>query len=389
MNTSFLNKWHTAIKKCRHSVFVYAFTELNVGDDLFIRKLVSSYPDIRFVLMVQKPYREMFARYRNVTVYEEEGFLLRACKMLRIDDRIRWRISHECDYAVFIGGSIFQEYPGWENQHQWYRELFDHDRLYFLGCSWGVCRTKRFEEEMRGVFSEVRDICFRDRRSYNTFSELPNVRYAPDILFGFDWSPYAQLREKKQVLISTVNCRSENIGLDAHEARYHQFLGSLTEDFVARGYRVVFCAFWEGDGDLAAARMIQAALPPRVQAQTSVVSYCGTNMEQILELIAESEYMVATRFHAMILGLGAGKKVLPLIYHIKLRNALEDLSFRSPYYDIRHLPADTTGVIEQIGRGITAPERDALARSSAAHFDAFNRRENPIGSPPFPEISPK
>jgi colanic acid/amylovoran biosynthesis protein len=347
-----------------------------VGDDLFIHKLVSSYPDIRFVLMVSRPYREMFARYRNVTVYEEEGFLLRAGKKLRIDDRIRWRISHECDYAVLIGGSIFQEYPEWENQHQWYRELFNNDRLYFLGCSWGVCRTKRYEEEMRGVFSGVRDICFRDRRSYSTFSELPNVRYAPDILFGFDWSPYAQIREKKQVLISTVNCRSENIGLDAHEARYHQFLGSLTEDFVARGYRVVFCAFWEGDGDLAAARMIQAALPPRVQAQTSVVSYCGTNMEQILELIAESEYMVATRFHAMVLGLGAGKKVLPLIYHIKLRNVLEDLSFRSPYYDIRQLPADTTGVIEQIGRGITDLERDALARSSAAHFDAFNQREN-------------
>ena len=381
MNTSFLNKWHTAIKKCRHSVFVYAFTGINVGDDLFIHKLVSSYPDIRFVLMASKPYREMFARYRNVTVYEEEGFLLRAGKKLRIDDRIRWRISHECDYAVLIGGSIFQEYPGWENQHQWYRELFNNDRLYFLGCSWGVCRTKRYEEEMRGVFSGVRDICFRDRRSYNTFSELPNVRYAPDILFGFDWSPYAQIREKKQVLISTVNCRSENIGLDAHEARYHQFLGSLTEDFVARGYRVVFCAFWEGDGDLAAARMIQAALPPRVQAQTSVVSYCGTNMEQILALIAESEYMVATRFHAMVLGLGAGKKVLPLIYHIKLRNVLEDLSFRSPYYDIRQLPADATGVIEQIGRGITDLERDALARSSAAHFDAFNRREKPMGAP--------
>jgi colanic acid/amylovoran biosynthesis protein len=104
-------------------------------------------------------------------------------------------------------------------------------------------------------------------------------------------------------------------------------------------------------------------------------------MEQILALIAESEYMVATRFHAMVLGLGAGKKVLPLIYHIKLRNVLEDLSFRSPYYDIRHLPADTTGVIEQIGRGITDLERDALARSSAAHFDAFNRREEPIGAP--------
>ena len=99
-------------------------------------------------------------------------------------------------------------------------------------------------------------------------------------------------------------------------------------------------------------------------------------MEQILELIAESEYMVATRFHAMILGLGAGKKVLPLIYHIKLRNVLADLSFRSTYYDIRQLPADTAGVIDTIGFGITDGEREDLARRSAAHFDAFNQREN-------------
>lgn len=381
MNTSFLNKWHTAIKKCRHSVFVYAFTDLNVGDDLFIRKLVTSYPDIRFVLMVRRPYREMFARYRNVTIYEEEGFVLRTSKMLGIDNRIRWRIPHECDYAMLIGGSIFQEYSDWENQHQWYRELFDHDKLYFLGCSWGVCRTKRFEEEMRGVFSEIRDICFRDRYSYNIFSHLPNVRYAPDILFGFDWSPYAQIREKKQVLISTVNCRSKNIGLDIHEAAYHKFLGGLTEDFVARGYRVVFCAFWEGDGDLAAARAVRAALPLEVQAHTSVVNYCGTNMDQILGLIAESEYIVATRFHAMILGLGAGKKVLPLIYHIKLRNVLADLSFRSAYYDIRQLPSDTAGVIDRIGFGITDEEREDLARRSGAHFDAFNQRENPIDDP--------
>ena len=376
VSTSFLNKWHTAIKGYRHSVFVYAFTGLNVGDDLFIRKLVTSYPDIRFVLMVHKPYKEVFSRYRNVTVYEEEGFPLNIAKKLRIDNRIRWRIPHECDYAVLIGGSVFQEYSDWENQHQWYRELFDHDRLYFLGCSWGVCRTKAFEENMRIVFSEVKDTCFRDRYSYNTFSHLPNVRYAPDILFGFDWSPYERFREKMQVMISTVNCCSGNIGLDAYAADYHKFLGNLTTDFVNRGYTVVFCAFWEGDGDLAAAKAIQSSLPPEVQKSTSVVKYCGTNMEQILQLIAESEYMVATRFHAMILGLGAGKKVLPLIYHLKLRNVLTDLSFRSTYYDIRQLPADTAGVISEIGCGITDSEREELARQSAGHFDAFNQREN-------------
>ena len=197
MDTSALNKLHTALKRCKCSVFVYAFLDLNVGDDLFVRKLVASYPDVHFLLLAKKPYKRMLAAYPNVTVYESDGFWLSGSKKLGIYEQLRWRIAHECDYAVYIGGSIFIEYSDWKDQHSWDRELYHNDRLFIMGCNWGPYRTEQFKDNMRSVFSGVRDICFRDKFSYDTFSDLPNVRFAPDILFGQDWSAYAGKEEKR------------------------------------------------------------------------------------------------------------------------------------------------------------------------------------------------
>ena len=372
VNTSFLTKLHTARKRCKCSVYLHAFMDVNVGDDLFIHRMVSSYPDVHFVLISKKPYKAMLAQYPNVTVWETDGFGLSVCRRIGIEDRIRWRISHDCDYGVYIGGSIFIEYSSWANQHLWYQELFSGDRMHIIGCNWGPCRTKQFEDNMRAVFSGLRDICFRDQYSYRTFSALPNVRYAPDILFGMDWSAYRERAEKKQVMISLVNCRSESVDLAQYTSDYMRFLGDLTDRFVALGYHVALCAFWVGNGDLAAAQELRDRLAPRVQEHTSITSYSGTNLEHILELIAESEYIVATRFHAMILGLSAGKKVLPLIYNLKTRTVLEDLRFQGAYYDITRLPEDCADVIPSITYGISDQDREQLSRLSAGHFDRLN-----------------
>ncbi len=372
VDTSFLNKLHTALKGRKCSVYLYAFADVNVGDDLFIHKLVSSYPDVHFVMIARKPYKKMLAGYPNLTVYETDAFPLNVCRTLRIDKQIRWRLAHDCDYGVYIGGSIFIEYSDWKDQHVWYRELFDNDRLYIMGCNWGPHKTQQFKDNMMSVFSGMKDICFRDLYSYNTFSCLPNVRYAPDILFGMDWSAYAGITEKKQVLISVVNCRSRSVSLPEYAADYHRFMGGLAERFVELGYQVVFCSFWERNGDLAAAEEIRERLPSHVQSSTSIVSYRGTNLDQIVGLIAESEYVIATRFHAMILGLAAGKKVLPVIYNLKLRTVLEDLSFQGAYCDIRQLPPDSAGIVNEITRGISDSDRAQLARLSAVHFDRLN-----------------
>ena len=370
MDTSFLNKLHTALKRCKCSVYLHAFADVNVGDDLFIHKLVSSYPDVHFVLIARKPYRKMLAGYPNLTVYEVDALPLKVCKTLRLDMPLRWRIAHDCDYGVYIGGSIFIEYSDWKDQHIWYRELFDNERLYIMGCNWGPHKTQQFKDNMMSVFSGVKDICFRDLYSYNSFSSLPNVRYAPDILFGLEQP--SDIKEEKQVLISLVNCLRSNVELPGFAESYNRFICGLAERFAELGYRTILCSFCEQEGDLAAAEEIHGLLSPNARAHASVVNYCGTNLEQIRELIARSEYVVATRFHAMILGLAAGKKVLPMIYHMKQQKALDDLSFRGAVCDIRNLPENPAALIGEITRGISAEDRERLAALSAGHFDKLS-----------------
>ena len=74
----------------------------------------------------------------------------------------------------------------------------------------------------------------------------------------------------------------------------------------------------------------------------------------------------------MILGLLAKKKVLPIIYHPKLRNTLEDLAFQGAYYDVMQLPRDAA-VIPQIARGITDGDLERLARLAAGHFEKLDQ----------------
>jgi colanic acid/amylovoran biosynthesis protein len=53
------------------------------------------------------------------------------------------------------------------------------------------------------------------------------------------------------------------------------------------------------------------------------------------EAIAQSEFVVATRFHATILALAAGRPVLPVVYSDKTLHVLEDLGFDGGVIDLR------------------------------------------------------
>ena len=65
------------------------------------------------------------------------------------------------------------------------------------------------------------------------------------------------------------------------------------------------------------------------------ISYDGTNDNIILNLLAESEYVIASRFHAVVLAMVAGRPVLPIIYSDKTLHILEDLNFNGSMFDIR------------------------------------------------------
>ena len=188
---------------------------------------------------------------------------------------------------------------------------------------------------MDRIFGKMQDVCFRDQYSHNLFPDNDKVRSAPDILYAYPM-PKAKVDEK-QVFVSVIDCasRDDSHGLQACDEQYVNRMADLLKQYLGAGHTLVLSSFCKIEGDEQGIQRILAAMGCENDPRIRVLHYDGTNADQITEAIAASGLILATRFHAAILALAAGRPVLPLIYSDKTRYVLEDLGFSGTVYDIR------------------------------------------------------
>ena len=72
------------------------------------------------------------------------------------------------------------------------------------------------------------------------------------------------------------------------------------------------------------------------------------NMKEALNVLNNSDIIVGTRFHSVILGMLLNKAVVPIIYSDKTKHVLEDLKFQGKTVDIRNL--DNYEIEELLGK---------------------------------------
>jgi len=185
------------------------------------------------------------------------------------------------------------------------------------------------------IFANLRDICFRDRYSYELFSDVKTVRYAPDILLSYPM-PKVDVKDK-QVFVSVIDCagRDGSHGLAAYDEPYVRNMAAVLNGFRRDGYAVVLSSFCKAEGDERGAEKILNAMECENDPSVTTLFYDGTNADELTTAIAQSGYVIATRFHAMILGFAAGRPVLPIIYSDKTANVLKDMGFAGISYDLR------------------------------------------------------
>ena len=314
-------------------VFLYAYDRQNLGDDLFVHTITKRYPDTQFYMWSHRKNRETFACLPNLTVIDGDSRLVLLLRRLRPSLAARYKgwLEKRCDAVVYIGGSIFMEYPNWETICTWWEWTARNRPFYVLGANFGPYHTEAYREKMAEIFRDCRDVCFRDRYSAGLFPGI--VRCAPDILFSCPM-PRAEVKAN-QIFVSVIDCagRDESHGLQAHDARYVANMASLLRQLLREGKEIVLASFCKEEGDEDGIAKICNALDN--DSRLRVLCYDGTNSFELLKTIAESGSVIATRFHAMILALAAGRPVLPIIYSDKTRNVLDDLAFSGTVYDLR------------------------------------------------------
>ena len=356
-------------------VFLYAYDKQNLGDDLFVHMITKRYPKTKFYIWTEAYNKSTFASLKNLKVINKDSTILRSLDKLHptLSHKYKTRKEERCDAVVFIGGSIFIEYESWRQSLTWWDYEVKHRNFYVLGANFGPYKSEDFKEQMGEVFRNMKDVCFRDKYSYELFSDIPTVRYAPDILLGIDMPRRSNFN--RSVFISVINCSSKDEGinkLSQFENRYSDAIISIIKESINKDFSIVLSSFCRIEGDEEAIEKLLSRLNNEERNAVSVINYCGTNSNDILQAISDSDVVIASRFHAMVLGFAADKPVFPIVYSDKTLNVLNDIGFTGNTWDFRrenfyHIKFNKEWFEKQKMRSVVE-----LVKKSRYHFNGLD-----------------
>lgn len=356
-------------------VFLYAYDRINLGDDLFIHTIVKRYPDVRFYLWTDKENKKTFQSLRNLKVIDRESKQLKLLAKIRpsLPARYKYKIEKKCDAVVYIGGSIFIEYDNWENILNWWEYEANNRPFYVIGANFGPYKSEAYRTRLDAIFSKMQDVCFRDSYSYQKFKDNKIVRSAADILFSCDLPQTDTV--KKQIFISVIDLLSKDEGsnkLSTYDSLYVDKMIQIVNGYLKQGYSIVLSSFCKCEGDENTIKRIMDACEQSLRNNIQVLNYDGTNTDKIVLSIAGAEAIIASRFHAVILGIVAGKPVYPIVYSDKTIHVLDDIEFKGEYADVRKL-VDLD--FEQIERSLSLQQKypiEELKESAQKHFEKLD-----------------
>lgn len=305
-------------------VYLKGYLYFNLGDDLFFHIITKRYENVRFMSLTRFNYNIgkniKFVNYNKIKIIDKIIKLFSFKK-----SNFESSLIKNNDMVVLIGGSMFIE-----NHSNYSNGLFsDNKDYYILGSNFGPYKTNSFYKQYANIFSKAKDVCFRDKYSYNLFKNIPNIRMASDIAFSLDLSDINIVSEHK-VIISIVDV-SKKFGNDIKE-KYIEKIVDMIKLFKQKNYSVTLMSFCKYEGDENAIKEIISNSNEKVDTY-----FYNGNIKQALEILGRCEIIVGTRFHANILGLIMNKTIIPIAYSDKTINVLNDIGFKGKIFDIRDM----------------------------------------------------
>lgn len=329
----------------------------NLGDDLFVKIFAESFSDCRILLLVNPkcipknlgnnvrihPYSfaALFLQ-KAMDIAEKHRFTRCTGFLSCIQTRCLGWLTSQYDAFVRIGGSIFMQHTPECSEIEFASDaepdftFQDRDsgsgNAFVIGANLGPVYTGDYWQKIREEFQQYRHICLRDYASYCQMRELPNVGYAPDVLF-LQPMPNTEPRGEN-VVISVMDIQQYTADTDIIRS-YYDLMDQSMDRFIQSGIPVTLVSFcqWQGDERAIETLLERSSNRERI----SVCRYRGEPTD-ILKVLAEASYIIGSRFHSIILGISFGKPVFPIVYSCKTAHYLSDLSFSGRFAELKDLP---------------------------------------------------
>lgn len=292
---------------------------------MFVRCIAKRYPQVSFRICTSSAYARPFEKLTNIGNLGYWGRLVdRVCKKITDIEICKRYLEQTAKATVHIGGSVFIEPDHFSVPKNYY----SNPNLYMIGCNFGPYKTDTYRDFIYSRLQKARDVCFRDKYSYEMFSSLAHVRVAPDVLLGYPDYPKAQVGYGVGISVISLDERQD---LKHVADTYYSVIAQVVDAFVQMKIPVKLFSFCTDEGD---SKAIEHILEQSKTKEAEICTYDG-DIDAILDQINECEYIIATRFHAMIIGWCLSKKVLPVVYSDKQIHVMDDMEYRKPYWDLR------------------------------------------------------
>lgn len=326
---------------------------------MFLVSLLRRDPNVSFYLRADPTYTSAVKGIPNTHI-----------KPMRKGNRIFEQLSAWIGYDAFVkvGGSVFMEPKNWKEKppfSAWQAKLLNRNK-YIIGANFGPHYTQAFWRRAYSSLKYYGGVCFRDKASYALFQDIPQVKEAPDLLFGY---PYPMPIQGQGVCISVVDPQRKMPGVTWAE-RYYAATAQIADYFLAQGKPVCLMGFCKAERDGEAIENVLRNMLYSEQAE--VYQYCG-EIDEMLHRINACKYLIAARFHAMVIGFALRKKVLPVIYSPKQTNVLKDLDYSGDCWDLSQEEMLTPEqVVQSLCNAPILPGIEALAERSQEHFSQLD-----------------
>ncbi|SYW15660.1 polysaccharide pyruvyl transferase family protein [Oenococcus oeni] len=367
-------------------IIVDGYWQNNLGDDLFLKIICEKYPQLMFETFITKKNSHSFSEKNLDFFYIKKNLLSRIMNKLFRElgiPNLKIRKASAADAFIQLGGSIFMlSKNGKETAGEFVRRkiLIHNPNFFIIGSNFGPYYSDKQFDFYHKFFSRIFGACFRDTHSYNFFSDLPNVAVAPDVVLGMNIQKYKNEKKKeKRVIFSIVDCDfkfnfpSNKSSFDLKNVYNHK-IANLADKFVKDGYEVVLFSFCEAEGDLRAAKEIMKIIidsHPEITERVKVYNHKST--ENSLRLISTASKIIATRFHAMILGWIFQIPTFVISYSRKTTDVIKDVWPEQNYVDIEHVDDVTYQTVEDLNFLPSPILTDVKSRSKFQfqYFDKF------------------
>ena len=340
-------------------VYIDAYKQKNLGDDLFLHIMFRRYPNVLFLLSADEEYKNLFKKYKNVKILTNKFYDRKINFFYRYrhhKNNLYGEYIKGCKAAVYIGGSIFQE-----PKVPMLLDRYINEHSFILGCNYGPADTTFYYELIQKILSRMDDVCFRDQTSYTRFSSLKNTRYAPDILFMLKKYYPIQIKseESHRIFISLMDFATARPELGGFADAYDRFITMQIQKACLEKKEIILSSFCKNENDEAAVERILSGLSPAEQKKVMIMNYDGSNEMDILQAIADSSLVIGTRFHSMIFGFLFGKAVIPICYSNKHMEFLKDTG----------IPKETVLSVQDLKHPPEKPKAYKLTNSQIAEFE--------------------